>query len=1544
MTDRTFRSPSPHRPSSSGGPGHGYSQSLSAQEAPPVPSLPRDVATSQHRKANSLGMTSTPFRVASQKLKDGQGSWFGAAAVGDVSSVRTSDSVMKTSEKEPQGDFRPSSRGSSINFSYPARLRVASPPASPRAKDAEVEKGWPSTAGRLPDPPRQSSPPSQQNHPSQAKRLSANVSPPGSTKQRPSSSGSERELVWDPNSRRMIPRVGQPAVERRAQQVSEPSRPRQKKQTRSKAGSHLSQGTMGRTTGTAVREADDGHTARIPAAAEHPGLISTGPEPAHDLEYEEPAVKAIFPPRNEEPRGVRAVPTLDPFSPSSNLPEVDISGDEPLDLRPSLGKRPSTVMEEPEFESNGFRGRDDRRMAFEVFDAFPVRETVYGRPSEQPRAEERQIQQIPIHAPAPIAPTSPIELPTEAASRPGEAPTQAQKVVAIEPSEIRAVKTERTHSNSPARSAHFGTVHESLSVRHSPPPRAASPRKSALKQTSPSRGASPFDDNEPNALGDTATRKKSVRIVSFDDANTRVVGEAAPPEEPDTSSASTQVAPTARRPWYNLGLGKKKDLAPLEEEEIMKPRPALPSFGSVRDKKQHKEHDERPLVRPLDSSHSPSLPDSPGTQTSTAAVEEATPEALGPSPDHAIGSILSQDYASRHPANISRFREPLPPVVTSIEGHEYVSDTSSAESDDELVADTPVLFEEESQATTIPDVDTSVVSVPESTSSAEKAPAPPESKSCSPATVPFEADPTVPSISITRPSQERLSRPASKRTAFLDVPGTFPEDESDSSTRSQETGQTVAPKSVEMAQSHVPVTRQAPFEPVVQTEDSSHTPHTPGTVLATHVPVVAEEADDSGSSIYSDAYEDLSDVEGDGFLSIDAVVESPIATSVSKSPFGSSNSTPQQLKPEAPRVPKAPLGSQAQPLPIKRGDDWETAKAYWRTLTAEKRAQLEREAVEDAAADADLEANGPPKKPRRKKSVEKRQAEKKAIQGNHNPANPERRYMIEPGTKAEGEIVRTTMRMRTSMRGDGAPTSVTQHQRERPPETALRTSLRAAGPPEPSVQARPRATLSKAARPMSFPAPGGEGPRLHSRTLSDSVSPQKPQGKTGLFTSLRRKDSDSSESSFRRSRPHTSGGFGFRRTLREPSPPFPAGFHKERGGRKSLRSLSPPASPFRRVSAGYAPPRIPMTLRSSPDPKPRKTSGIHLPSFGRSSGSKSANKSKSKYASRFGDSSDEDNGPSHFRSRFDDSSDEDFVGSQRPLSLSTPKKERPYRLAARSPPPVPEEAPAARTPSPDLPDSSDEEPADAAAGRAVPPAVEEARVRASGRVAPLEIPKSNTDNAIGTSAIRRSRSGRGGIDSTLPLSPSSPTMGGGGKRGSLLSVLRRRKGGDAGGGVRRGELMDSAARRDTQLERSARELEAVRAATPTAGASAGTGTGLRLQKRGPAGWPLPMPVNDDEDDDSPIGEGSAGGEKKADAEPAPMKGQLKRPATSGNIGISTPEAATTRPGVLQRRSLSHGNAVFDAAISSGPTTVVTGGEKKKKRKFATIRRMLRLND
>jgi hypothetical protein len=137
-----------------------------------------------------------------------------------------------------------------------------------------------------------------------------------------------------------------------------------------------------------------------------------------------------------------------------------------------------------------------------------------------------------------------------------------------------------------------------------------------------------------------------------------------------------------------------------------------------------------------------------------------------------------------------------------------------------------------------------------------------------------------------------------------------------------------------------------------------------------------------------------------------------------------------------------------------------------------------------------------------------------------------------------------------------------------------------------------------------------------------------------------------------------------------------------------------------------------------------------------------------------------------------------------------------------------------------------------------------------------------------------------------------------------MSILRRKK--DPAGKISR-EVTESAARRDTKLERSPEELSMMR-----------SNSNSRLQKRGP-NWPLP---------DAP-------GEQKApDNTEAPGTVEVdeeKRPSTAGG----PTSAAPPRSAFLRRRSTS-----YSVAMSTVPDDAA--GSKKKK--FGTLRKMFKLSD
>lgn len=1378
MTERSFRSPSPsphhQRSSSSGGiPRNSYQ---SDDPPPPVPAIPASVnmeaAKRQGGRPKSLGIVSTPVRTASQKSKDKTGPFFGAARQGDLSNVRTSDAIMSTSPTSPtspaqrtqvQDDVeRPESGGSSVNFSYPARVRVSSPAPSSPSFNRPTETSY------APNPAPQTS---------QRKR-SATTSPKrgGSIRGTRSSSvaPADTTLVYDPNSRRMVPRAELLALEYSIHAASE-ARPKKKRQSPARAGSHLAKGTVGRSHGTAV---DNGamNNAQL-AAAESMRTYRVEerrpvtPEPQ---EHYQPSI--LEEPETEtEPYSAQHAEVS--ASPASNAPELFPAAQSP----PSLQRRPSVVREQSddsEAELEASAPVSTPPNTFHALDSVPVRQNIHAHSAPSPPQGDRITEIQPIASRNP-----PVELAASPMQRSPEAPRSSaygDNLAVAESVDTQTLRpVSRGHSVSPGRTAHFGTtVRDNLTVRHEPPPRSSSPRKSALKQQSPSRGASPTNMSEVSETGSAApdsmvpARKKSVR-VSFDDANTVVVGQAVGRVETDSPVSSSPQAPV-RRPWYSkVKLGKKKDAHELDDDEVMKPRPELPTFGSVRGRKsQPVATEERPLV-PI----------------------------AGQSSDHALGGLLNEQ-GRRNEANISKFREPLPPVVTSIEGNGFDSEADSLDSEAALMADTPRLVSEESRASeastliaelAMPSNGSADVQVADVRGAVD--------------TKDFAGEPStavhnlqveeVPTIAIIQPSP-RPSEVKSEQSSYIHFPGGFPDAETDTDIDDAGIQNNRSASSDES-----PTTRRVTFEPVVQKEDATHTTHTPSTVLATQ-PAISEPTDESDAgSVYSDAHEDLAEVEGDGFQSLDAIVDSPLATTPPMSVFErasraeSVTPTPTVRGSERAAVTFATKQHTGKPV-----DDWEAAKAYWRSLTADRRAQLEIEAAEEAAeeagAEGDLEDIKPDPKPRRKKSVEKRNAERKVIEQRRVAADPQRSYMISPGTSADQRqpLLKGSLRARSVPAQDAAGSHLRKTMRgtESRPETStgMRQSLRSESL-EPSKLRR---------RPVSYQPSLGTtteiaGANRHARSMSEGLdmsSIRQPR--------LRRRGSDESTSSFKRARA-TNQGMGFRKTLRADTSSIDEP-RTQQSSRFSVRSMSPPASMSGRMRT---------TLRGEMGNQ-RRNSQDSGKSYLRFPGPFGGHKAKgNKKASRFGDDSsgDDDDVPHRFASRFGDSSDEDV--SPQPLPrMAIAKTMRGSKVINNAPP------------SPPLPEEEELSDGDDVGGEESPQPV--------GPSPGGFLPRAQTDP-------------------TIPDSKRTP------RRGFMSAVLRRNKKG--GGGITRRGTVESAARRDTKLERSAEELMAIRA----------NNGNPRLQKRtappppaGGSNWPLPTDdeaASDDVDDDEQAAVGDVAG-------------------------------------------------------------------------------------
>ncbi|KAI0203367.1 hypothetical protein F4808DRAFT_418442 [Astrocystis sublimbata] len=1503
MTDRTFRSPSPHGRSS---------KPVAAEEQPPVPKIP-DSHKRSTTSSRTAGVGMQNFRTASQKMASEPPSYY-VQPTGDVSNVRRSDSVIKAAEAQspprPQQSGRSDSRNS-INYSYPIGFRPQSPPLSPVPRSApRVKSPRPTTS-----------------------------SPDGS-----------QQLVYDPNSRRMVPKphTDEPVAEYEVKQPTTKSSKRRKDGSVRREGSQLAKGTVARATGTMVTESKK---SRQPLSREEP--VASEPQPeertaATDFEptalsANDDIIDSSRPPQSLESREPRESNTRDiPSSAPESSNATEMNGrsgtpiHEPVVSTPQY--EPTVKKEEPQARNHP----KDSQPVLDALDTIPTRQAVFDSSGLSKPSQKSEVHDFASNADPHVVTA------TEEPKIAEEKDEQKLLIAENKPVAVLAAETgdlRRSISISPARQARFASdPAENLAIRHAPPPRSASPIKSALKNNSPLPRETSPPDNVSDLSGSGAVspmpRKKSVR-VSFDD-NGPVVFE-------DSSSAagmdspSSQSPQSSKRAWFStIGRNKKKDLA-LDDDEVMKPRPALPSFGSIREKKK-RELEERPLVRPVEpeqpvaTSSSPELrPQSSSTLNDSETTEEPL---LGQSNDVAIGALLAQDHSSRIAANTSRFREPLPPVVTSIEGSGYSSDSLHSSDGEESTGN----------EMGIGGMDSSVMSTQLTQPDTDDVAQHSETDKFAPATAEQQ---TIPQISIVEPSPMRpepeLSADRSAGAQYFDVPGGFPDTESDLGDESQlkNTNQ-----SVESASS------AAIFEPNVGTIEPGQEDTLPQTTLDTvtnlKAPEVATDESDE-SSIYSDAYEDIPDLDDGGFMSLDAIVESPIREKLKTKLLKASESSPMSgTQMEHAGASESHPSSQTQDSLPQDLNDWEHAKTFWRSLTAEKRRQLEREATEDAGADGDREEVSLPvrRNSSRRKPTEQRQSIKRASAAESKPA-----------PVAQDRPAQTKSRMRTSLR-DQQPTRPMGNQ----PQTGMRKSMRSNGGPQsvskPSTNRQatanntPATTLTKSNQPRA----AQPGPQSSTVLASKAASHAKP--------SLQRRGSDGSDSSFKRSRPAPNGASAFRSTMRQTSTQQPPQEPTRGSGRFSLRSLSPVGSTVRRgsdTSFGASPSgQFRRTLRSNSESSHEaKRSSIHFPLFARSSAKppplpKSKPKARagggargSKWSSRFDDSSDEEAGTSAgFMSRLRDSSDEEEEQHVRP-GPSSPKGVKDIRSQARaaarasvvpeplSPRPAP--VPEVEEDSPDLPDSDD----DVVNDDPLPsPMQSPGRARTTFDNSQAVRPKFG---AIGTSTL-----GRGGItpsftapELTTSSSPTTPD-----KRGSLFDILRRNKRagqtlGSPGKIQRSSILVDSAARRDTRLERDGEELKGLRS---IGGGEAPTPTSPKLQKM--------------QKRHSMVRSGS---DSMATA------GALRRPNSAGNlltssasnsnhaIGTKAMAGGIERPNMDGRRSVSLGQMVLGGdeggvgghvpvagfeytAASSVAGGAAAGDKNAKKKKFGALRRMFKLDE
>ncbi|RHZ63927.1 uncharacterized protein CDV56_109283 [Aspergillus thermomutatus] len=224
----------------------------------------------------------------------------------------------------------------------------------------------------------------------------------------------------------------------------------------------------------------------------------------------------------------------------------------------------------------------------------------------------------------------------------------------------------RYSSSSPGRSARFSSQLAVAGIaEHQPPPRSVSPVKSALKNARksslspsgrngsvlrPGPALSELSDATSVASDDGSRlgyRRKPVK-VSFDD-DAEIVGVAAsPPTSPEELTPEPPEKFRTKTGWFGVGKRKTSQLDavdPDEFDEVLKPRPALPSFGRIRGRREDEPE--------------PAQPDFSDNESTASSEFEAVVSGRSVSNDHSVRGILSKPSITAHQPGTEVDRIPL---------------------------------------------------------------------------------------------------------------------------------------------------------------------------------------------------------------------------------------------------------------------------------------------------------------------------------------------------------------------------------------------------------------------------------------------------------------------------------------------------------------------------------------------------------------------------------------------------------------------------------------------------------------------------------------------------------------------------------------------------------------------------------------------------------------------------------------------------------------------------------------------------------------------
>ena len=419
--------------------------------------------------------------------------------------------------------------------------------------------------------------------------------------------------------------------------------------------------------------------------------MNPGPEPQVQPHLEEqPAVKTKKKKTALAGESTHFPATESPRSDSDSDSHVERTKDKRSQRASGLlAKQPSIVREDWEGE------QEEEAPPTQIHQMSELQEQYLPSPVPDKRSMNtanvsRKIEEPVVPPTTTNQPRSP-EIHTAAAQdAPEESPASMNYLQVTNPQATRGT------SLSPSRSTRFSDrLSSDLAAgrKHDPLPRSSSPAKPALKHHSPTPALAGMEGTHargssvtPSESSDMSTasvegppkRKKSMR-VSFD-AQPEIVG---PP-----SNEHNAVGSPAKEKKGWLGLGKSKstlNTIPSNDdmEELMKPRPQLPSFGSVRGQKSRDMNDSNTTQAPMPApetrpahAEAKSLSQS-GTSSEASSTYSPYPT-TGVSSDHGVGAIFAQEARNAaQQTDSNRANEPLPPEVRSVEGVISFSDDES---------------------------------------------------------------------------------------------------------------------------------------------------------------------------------------------------------------------------------------------------------------------------------------------------------------------------------------------------------------------------------------------------------------------------------------------------------------------------------------------------------------------------------------------------------------------------------------------------------------------------------------------------------------------------------------------------------------------------------------------------------------------------------------------------------------------------------------------------------------------------------------------------